>query len=959
MRTFRHFIIWLGLWLLSSYRLYAQDTTWTSLHKKATDAFYAGKYQQASQGFEQARTLAAQQFGRQHPNYVTTCNDLGDTYTEQGLYLKAAPLYQEARRIIRTRGNTRHPGYAANCASLGILYYKMGQYQRAEPWYQRALEADKKENGVNHPYYAESCNNLAALYMAQGKYRLAETLYTTSRRIRTKTPGKKSREYAEATSNLANLYTQQGNYVTAERLYLEARNIDKELLGPKHPNYITDCSNLARNYLLQKKYSQAEKLFIEARNTSIQVLGKLHPIYADCCNNIGYCYELQGDYNRAEPLYQEAQQIRKQVNGVNSVDYAESSFNLANIYFEQRKYNLAERLYLSVQQIYAQKLGKAHPLHADVINNLAHMYTLQQQYSKAAPLFEKTIQNKLAQMKVLLPTLSEYNRLQYIQSINDFFSSFYRFATHYYTQTPNIAAELLNLRLQIKGRLFESFQQVQQQVLASGDSSLIGQYQAWQGQRSYLAKVLELSAKQRKQQQVNLTQLTQQVDSLETVLTKSAARLPGFRKVSRLQSRISWKQLRRKLKKDEALIEMVRVARRQDTVYVALVITRQSRQAPQMIILKNGQQLESRYIRYYQNTMKFKRQDRYSYAQFWARLMPALRKVKNLRKIYFSPDGVYHQISLSTLRNPKTKRYLLEDYQLQVLGTPRDLIEYRQPQQQTQRYQNYKVYLFGYPSYNQTPKEGNKNSIKKDRSLSMGLGVKIDSAQRFFKGGNISLLPGTKTEVENIDLILQKKGIKPTIYMQEKASESRIKQLLSPDILHIATHGFFLPKVENEANTTQQNSPRNFAGISLTQFNKNPLLRSGLLFAGAENTLKNGKSQLNQENGILTAEEALTLNLINTKLVVMSACETGLGKISNGEGVYGLQRTFQQAGAQTLLMSLWKVSDKATQQMMTMFYENLFLKNQDKRVAFRNAQLKLKEVFPHPYYWGAFVLIGR
>jgi CHAT domain-containing protein len=181
-------------------------------------------------------------------------------------------------------------------------------------------------------------------------------------------------------------------------------------------------------------------------------------------------------------------------------------------------------------------------------------------------------------------------------------------------------------------------------------------------------------------------------------------------------------------------------------------------------------------------------------------------------------------------------------------------------------------------------------------------------------------------------------------YTKIQATEENFKTLDSPGVLHVATHGFFLSDVDvrDELATDETSAITN-----------NPLFRSGLLLAGASAD-RTGKT----EDGILTAYEAMNLSLDQTDLVALSACETGLGEVRNGEGVYGLQRAFSVAGAKAVLMSLWQVDDAATQELMTNFYSH-WLKGGDKYTAFRQAQLELKAKYPQPYYWGAFVLSGR
>jgi CHAT domain-containing protein len=172
-----------------------------------------------------------------------------------------------------------------------------------------------------------------------------------------------------------------------------------------------------------------------------------------------------------------------------------------------------------------------------------------------------------------------------------------------------------------------------------------------------------------------------------------------------------------------------------------------------------------------------------------------------------------------------------------------------------------------------------------------------------------------------------------TRYSGEQANETNIKSVSSPSVLHVATHGFFI---------------EDSSGLV------NPMIRSGLLLAGVSNN-----QSVNQQDGILTAYEAALLNLQNTNLVVLSACETGLGEVRNGEGVYGLQRAMVSAGTKNLLMSLWKVDDTATNELMGTFYKQWTSNKMSVRDAFRTAQTEVRKKYPHPFYWGAFIMLGN
>jgi len=350
--------------------------------------------------------------------------------------------------------------------------------------------------------------------------------------------------------------------------------------------------------------------------------------------------------------------------------------------------------------------------------------------------------------------------------------------------------------------------------------------------------------------------------------------------------------------------------------------------------------------------------DPHSYDYFWSAIDD---KLKGIKQVYFSPDGVFNQISINTLYDNSKKEYLIDRYYITQVTNSRDvyLLKTGQFKQGTSK----NTYLFGFPNYNMgmekkdsVNNENIERSIKMERSIERSINRGIRGMDRSLRGslrslirGNnlLQMLPGTRVEVENIAGEFNDTDNNAMTYLEDEAVEERVKEIQNPKTLHIATHGFFL---------ADQLLPE---GPDENLYYDNPLLRSGLIMAGVNNFLTQDDDlvSLTQEDGILTAFEAMNMDLDDTDMIVLSACETGLGTISNGEGVYGLQRAFQIAGAKSLIMSLWNVDDDATQELMSAFYKN-WLVTGDKLIAFRAAQVQVKEKYKSPFFWGAFVLVG-
>lgn len=930
-------------------RAQSTEDPWQTANHQARALYQEGRYEEALRGFEYARQLAKEQHGSQHQVYATLSSNIALAHKALGHYQEAISFYEQACEGLANTIGTENGVYATACSNLGVVYALVGRYLEAETCYQKALDIERLTEGVESAAYATSLNNLASLYKSMGLYEKAEPQYKEALRIRAEVLGTKHADYATSCNNLGLFYKNIGQYLVAEKLLQEALRIWSHSPGKAHPTYATGASNLALLYEDLGKYAQAQDLHLEVLQIRAQTLGKQHQDYALAANNLAAFYAQTGDYAQAHKYYQEALDIKAHTLGKQHPSYATTLSNQADILSRQGKHTEALVLLQQAYRIRQEALGTAHPDFALAANNLAACYFYLQQYDKAQPLFEEAVRNRLEQLDILLPTLAETERRNYVQTLKPFFDNYYLYAQTY-TQAaphtkPQIAQQLFDLNLRIKGLLFLSFQKLQRQILESQNDALISQYHHWKSRQAYLVEAIQWPLAERQARKVNLQSLRDEVYQLEKQLLQGLQRdgLSESNTLAQRQTSPRWQDIQQKLQPGEVLIDIVRSQGKDETeiYYTALLL--QPQQAPQWIPLHNGYQLESRYLPFYRKSIALQKTDTLSYRYFWEPLRQAIGDAKRL---YLCPDGAYHQVNLLSLLLPDKGKYLHELLDIRLLVSPQELL-YRHAETQPQQrdLKNQSIYLFGYPLYEVGP---SSDKLSPDSAaLKEGAGFREilgqDSTQRLLNTeGRIAMLPGTQTEVMHIAQMAEQAGMKVSLFVLEQARETALKQLEQAYMLHVATHGFFLPAPQRQSRYYRL-------------FN-DPLKRSGLLLAGASQGLQG--IQQGQNDGILYAHEVLGLRLENTALVVLSACETGLGELSNGEGVYGLQRAFRQAGAQRVLMSLWTVSDEATQALMSLFYQYALLEKLPTHEAFRKAQEQLRSRYPHPYYWGAFVLVG-
>jgi CHAT domain-containing protein len=333
------------------------------------------------------------------------------------------------------------------------------------------------------------------------------------------------------------------------------------------------------------------------------------------------------------------------------------------------------------------------------------------------------------------------------------------------------------------------------------------------------------------------------------------------------------------------------------------------------------------------------------YRLVWQPLQPFLN---NIHTVYYAPCGLLCKLSFAALHAGRGQM-LADKHILKQLLCTRSLAW---PEENKNYFTS--VGLWGNIDYNHTV-AAIKDSLPvydSARAVLFTPVYDVSTLNKSFYKGLWPSLPGTKTETEIIFSLLKEKNITCTLATETNAGEEQFKSMdgNAPDLLHIATHGFFLSGVA----ASQTNNYYSYENNSFS-LQQNPMFRSGLLLAGANAYWPGNARPGNTEDGVLTAYEIAQLDLSNTKLSVLSACETALGDIEDNEGVYGLQRAFKMAGVKQVLMSLWKIPDDETSAFMLLFYTSLLTSN-DPNIALHNARLAMKEKYP-PYYWAGFVLL--
>lgn len=859
-----------------------------------------------------------------------------------GKYAEAIPVSERSLEIREQELGETDLDVASSLANLSMIVSESGNYEKGAAINERALTIREKILGPEHLDVSYSLNNLGVAYRVLGEYAKAEQYLKRALEIREKTLAPDSPNIAFSLSGLASVYLDKGDRDKALELILRALSIWEKSSGPEHPNTALGLQLVATVYTEKGDYESAEPYALRALGILQKVFGANHPRIANSLGDLAILYSKKGDYAKAESLFQQTLAIMEKTIGKEHRNYALALCRLAVLYTDIGDYEKAEPLYIQAIENTEKIFGSQHPYVILYLEEQARNYQAKGDTAKSLKILMRARELQQQNLQLILSINSERQKLSFLRirfgETNQFISAHLRFAP----DDPAALELALTTILERKGIVSDA--------MASDFADLRNRFN--KDDQILLDKLKEINtllarkildespnvAPEEYQKQLKV--LEEQKEKLESEISRRSAE---FR--SQIQP-VTISSVRSQIPEDAALIEfgiyypydpkVIDSKAYGEPRYVAYVIRRTGK--IQWKDLGATQEINSAIETFRESLSDPNRKDvKQNARRIDEKTMGQIRGLTgDAKKFLISPDGELNLIPFEALVDEKNK-YLIENYSFTYFTSGRDLLRVQVPRESKNKFLIIANPTFGEPTEARFSKI---NSARKNKGQSV-------TAARDLSDTYFTPLGGTAQEARSIQSIFPQ----ATFLNGAEATETALKQAVAPRILHIATHGFFLEDSEitfnGDAGTDKRSS-------SVKNTIENPLLRSGLALAGA-NRYSEAK-----EDGILTALEASGLNLWGTKLVVLSACDTGLGEVKNGEGVYGLRRAFVLAGTESLVMSLWSVSDYVTRELMTNYYKNL--KRGDGRgAALRQVQLEMlkQKGREHPFYWAGFIQSGE
>ena len=898
------------------------------IHSNRAKVFQDMKeYTKALSVYQKVLNIRKKVLGNSHISTATTYNNIGLLYEYMGQYSKALEHVDIALNISTSILGEEHLFIAKVHNNNGLVYQSMGKYEKALEFYQKSLSLTKLNSRDSRTSFFTAYNNMGGIYEIMGEYPKALEHY---KKALTNTENT-VKQNATIYNNIAGVYKKIGEYSKSLAYYKKALKTSEKLVSS---NYYTATvyNNIGLLHDIKGDYQDALNSYFN----SLKVLDKNHPYRVTTYNNIALIYNYRGEYEKALEYFKKVLRVNEKILDEYHSSLATNYNNIGLVYQSLKKYNKALKFYKKALEIRKIALDSNHPSMMINYNSLGRIYYLKEKYSKAYDYSQKSFKNFIENRNKNFAILKSKTKENYVKENTYLIKLLFQSSINYLIQLnkksnttliQNTKYEIFNHWLNYKGTIFEYENIINMVEEKTKDITIKKNIKELRKLTTDLANIekKQLSSTNSNTYQKEINNIQEDIGNLEISLSKSNK---VFKELVGLKD-INLTQIVSKLDSRELYIDFAKV----DEIYYILTVDNKSKTSFKQID-KNNTKLVEKNIKLLRDNnkeminiiqkgvlntklkKKLKKESQIILARLYTTLIEThlSREIRSKNKLIISPAGLLNLLPFEALYNKG--RYLIEDYQISYISSGREFIR----QSKRDKVKNYKrkMISFGNPNFNLSlPIEKNltRGKVKGFGGKNQGQVIETwEQVQNFLPIGNEELID------------IRKLYPNALIYENENATVKNLMNVDSSQILHISTHGKFLSN-----NSTQ-----------------NPMLNSGLAFAGANDTNDSLR-------GIATALKLSALDLKDTELVVLSACESGVGEVQEAEGVKGLPKAFLQAGARNVIMSLWSVSTQKTAMLMKKFYTNVHAK-QDYATALQNAKLDM--IKEHPYYWSAFIMHG-
>ncbi len=774
-----------------------------------------GQYEKAEQNIIQSLKIL-EPFRKEEDKKIYLINAIETQATLfgiQGLFDAAEDALDRSHKIITKADNLVGVDDLTTAKELSSLLIQLGRYSVADELLTNLLKDSEKLYGANSIRLIDPLVNKGKLTLAKGDYTEADKLALRANQLAIGVYGENSTKTAPTQKLLSDIDYTIGDYDKAEDNIKKALVSQEKQFGRNHIEVAKSISQLALiKFHKGDDLKEVEKLMLESRDIMGKKLGKDNPQYADILKNVAILYIAQKKYDIAFNSLTQAETIWRTKTGTKNNINAASIYTLTgDVYYELKRYPKAEEFYSKSKDLYEKFFNKNHPEYVKVLSKQAKVYYMEKDYKRAKRNIEEALGNYENFIKQYFPALSEREKAKYWNTIKVDFEFYNTLAFGQLEDFRDLAGKVYNYQLLTKALLLSSSIKIRERILNSQDETLKSSYNLWIQKKEFLTNALSMSTQQLVDNAIDPNALSNEVEKLERELSeKSELFGQSFE-----HKKITYENVQKALGKNDVALEMLRFryfdhSFTDSIIYIGMYIKNDNAR-PKVIELPEGHRMETRYFKYFRNCITSKIPDGISYKIFWE---PIQKQIGQYSTIYLSPDGVYNQLNLEAIPTPDGK-YVIDNSNIVLVSNTKDIYLRKLKSKTTNASNN--ATMFGNPTFYLTASASNRS---------------------------IASLPGTEKEVDELQDLLKQKGYKTNEYTEGTASEEHVKELESPKIFHIATHGFVVASTEAKATNLTENE---------AQPNENPQKKTRLMLKGAGDLLKKTKNNKNQENVILTA----------------------------------------------------------------------------------------------------------